>query len=73
MENDFHPGSLEDSSKVMLSPKVNKPFYLPLIFNNSNVTQLNCQKHLEMILNSRLTFDPASTRHCHNVRFLVVF
>ena len=42
--------------EVILSWKVNKQ-QLPSVFNTSNVTQINCQKHLGMILDSRLTFN----------------
>ena len=37
--------------------KVNKPLHIPLVFNNSSLVQINCQKHLGMILDSRITFN----------------
>ena len=32
-------------------------YHPPLIFNNSTVTQITSQKHLSVILDSRLTFN----------------
>ena len=69
----FNSDPLKQIQEAMFSQKVNKAFYLPLVVDNSNLIQVNYQKHLEIILNSRLTFDPASTQRCDNIRFLVVF
>ena len=69
----FNSDPLKQIQEAMFSQKVNKAFYLPLVVDYSNSIQVNYQKHLEIILNSRLTFDPASTQRCDNIRFLVVF
>ena len=60
----FNSDPLKQVQEAMFSQKVNKAFYLPLVVDNSNLIQVNYQKHLEIILNSRVTFDPASTQRC---------
>ena len=51
----FNSDPLKQVQEAMFSQKVNKAFYLPLVVDNSNLIQVNYQKHLEIILNSRLT------------------
>lgn len=46
----FDPDPLKQAQEVIFSRKSNKPLHLLLVFNNLNVTQINCQKHLRMLL-----------------------
>ena len=47
----FH-AVFKQAQKVIFSRKFSKTLHLPF-FNNTIVTQINCQKHLGMILNSK--------------------
>ena len=45
----FNSDPLKQIQEAMFSQKVNKAFYLPLVVDNSNLIQVNYQKHLEII------------------------
>ena len=51
-----NPNHSNQGQEIIFNWKVIKPLHLPLIFNNSDVAQINCQKNLGMILDSRLRF-----------------
>ena len=53
----FNPDSPKQAQELSLSRKLNKALHLPLSFSNSNLTQVNCQKYVGMILDNRLTFN----------------
>lgn len=44
----YNPNYLKQPQEVIVSLNVNKQ-HLPSIFDNSNVTQINCQKHLDLL------------------------
>ena len=46
----FNPDPSEQAQEVSFSRKVNKILHLPLVFNNSNVTQIKIQKHVEAVI-----------------------
>ena len=50
MENVFQPGPNYASI-------IKKPLHAPLNFNNTNVKQTAFQKHLDLILESQLSFE----------------
>ena len=47
----------DPSGQVVFSRKMKKVSHPPLVFNNANVSQCKSQKHLGMILDSKLTFE----------------
>ena len=49
MENKVH--------KVIFSYKTKEIYHPPLVFNNTNISQSSSQKHLDVILDSKLIFD----------------
>ena len=53
----FNPVPNTQAQKVIFSRKKKKVNYFPLNFNNNTVTQDTSQKHLGVILDSRLTFN----------------
>ena len=53
----FNPDPTKQAQKVIFRRKTKKLPYPPLAFNNTNVTQSIYQKHLGMILDSKLTFE----------------
>ena len=53
----FNPDPSKQTREVSFSRKINKTLHLPLVFNNSNVIQIKCYKHLRMILDSRHNFN----------------
>ena len=59
----FNPASSKQTQEVIFIRDKNKVYYSPLIFYKSTVTQTTSQKHLSIILDSRLTFD----NHLHIV------
>ena len=44
----------KSAQEVIFNLKSNRPSHPPLVFNNSNITQTHCQKHLGMIIDCRL-------------------
>ena len=53
----FTPDVNKQAQKVIFSPKIKSNIHPPLVFNNSFVSQVNSQKHLEIILDIKLTFE----------------
>ena len=53
----FNPGPTKQAQEVIFSHKTKKLPHAPLVFNNVNVTQSIYQKHLGIILDSKLTFE----------------
>ena len=57
MENGINPDLAKQAQEVIFSRKLSKPVYPSLIFNNSQVSQTESQKHLGLILNNKLNFN----------------
>ena len=53
----FNPDPTKQAQEVIFSRKTKKLPHPPLVFNNTNVTQSIYQKHLGLILDSKLTFE----------------
>ena len=53
----FNPDPTKQAHEVMFSRKTKEICHSPLVFNNNNVSQSSSQKHLGVILNSKLIFD----------------
>ena len=53
----FNPDPSKQAQEVMFSRKTNKKYHLPLAFNNNNVSEINSQKHLGVVLDNRLSFE----------------
>ena len=53
----FNPDPTKQAQEVIFSRKTKKQPHPPLVFNNANVTQSLYQKHLDNILDSKLTFE----------------
>ena len=53
----FNPDPTKQAQEVIFSRKTKKLSHPLLVFNNGNVTQSIYQKHLGIILDSKLTFD----------------
>ena len=53
----FNPDPSKQAQEVIFSRKINKELHPPLFFNNSQVCQTQSQKHLGIILDSRLAFE----------------
>ena len=51
------PDSRKQDQEVICSRKTNEVYHSPLIFNSSTVIQTVSQKHINTILDSRLTFN----------------
>ena len=51
------PDSSKQDQEVICSRKTNEVYHSPLIFNSSTVIQTVSQKHINTILDSRLTFN----------------
>ena len=52
----FNPNPTKQAQEVIFSHKTKKLPHPLLVFNNANVTQTIHQKHLGIILDSKLTF-----------------
>ena len=52
----FNPDPTKQAQEVIFSRKTKKLPHPPLVFNNTNVTQSIYQKHLGIILDSKLIF-----------------
>ena len=53
----FNPDPTKQAQEVIFNHKTKKLPHPPLVFNNTNVTQSIYQKHLGIILDSKLTFE----------------
>ena len=54
----FNPDATKQAQEVIFSRKIKKKLpHLSLVFNNAKVTQSTYQKHLSIILDSKLTFE----------------
>ena len=53
----FNPDPSKQAQEVIFSQKSKKEPHLPLVFNNANASQCKSQKHLGIILDSKLTFE----------------
>ena len=53
----FNPDPTKQAQEVIFSRKTKKLLHPPLVFDNANVTQSINQKHLGIILDSKLTFE----------------
>ena len=53
----FNPDPTKQAHEVIFSRKTKKIYHHPLVFNNTNVFQSSSQKHLGIILDSKLIFD----------------
>jgi hypothetical protein len=53
----FNPDSNKQAAGVLFSHKIKPPVHPPISFNNSPVVFLQSQKHLGMILDSKLNFE----------------
>ena len=51
----FNPDPTKQAQEVIFSRKTKKLPHPPSVLNNRNVTQSTCQKHLGIILDSKLT------------------
>ena len=53
----FHPDPKKQAERVIFSPKSKAISHPPLVLNNNNVIQTISQKHLGIILDTRLSFE----------------
>ena len=53
----FNPDPNKQAQKVILCRKINKEDHPPLLLNNNNVSEVNSQNHLYIVLDNRLSFD----------------
>ena len=53
----FNPDPTKQAHEVIFSRKTKEIYHPPLVFNNTNVSQSSSQKHLGVILDSKLIFD----------------
>ena len=53
----FNPGINKQATKVYFSQRRGKSLPLPIIFNNNNILTSPCQKHLSLVLDSKLSFN----------------
>ena len=59
----FNPDRSKQAQEIIFSRKIKKATHHPQLFNNNNVSQVNSQKHLGVILDAKLTFE----EHLKNV------
>ena len=59
----LNPDRSKQVQEVIFSRKIKKATHPPLLFNNNNVSQVNSQKHLGVIVDVKLTFE----EHLKNV------
>ena len=59
----FNPDRSKQAQEIIFSRKLKKATHPPLLFNNNNVSQVNFQTHLGVILDVKLTFE----EHLQNV------
>ena len=53
----FNPDPAKQAHEVIFSRKAKEIYHPPLVFNNNSVSQSSSQKHLGVILDSKLIFD----------------
>ena len=53
----FNPDPAKQAHEVIFSCKAKEIYHPPLVFNNTSVSQSSSQKHLGVILDSKLIFD----------------
>ena len=53
----FNPDPSKQAQVVIFSRKLKKITHPPLVFNNANVSQCKSQKHLGIMLDSKLTIE----------------
>ena len=53
----FNPDLTRQAREIIFSGKLNKPVHRNISFNNSQVSQTECQKHLGLILDNKLNFN----------------
>ena len=63
MELTFNLDRSKQAQEIIFSRKLKTATHPPLLFNNNNVSQVNSQKHLGVILDLKLTFE----EHLKNV------
>ena len=54
---DFNPGSTKQADEVIFSRKAKELYHPPLVFNNTSVSQSSSEKHVGVMLDSKLIFD----------------
>ena len=52
----FNPDPTKQAHEVIFSRKTKEIYHPPLVFNNTNISQSSSQKHLGVILDSKLVF-----------------
>ena len=52
----FNPDPGKQTQEVIFSLKIQKAYHPSIYFNNKSVKQVHSQKHLEMILDTKLNF-----------------
>ena len=50
----FNPDPRKQVQEVIFSSKTKKEYHPPLAFDDNNVSEINSQKHLGVVLNNRL-------------------
>ena len=53
----FNPGPTKQAHEVIFNRKTKEIYHPLLVFNNTNVSQSSSQKHLGVMLDSKLIFD----------------
>ena len=53
----FNPDPTKQAHEVIFSRKTKEIYYPPLAFNNTNASQSSSQKHLGVMLDSKVIFD----------------
>ena len=53
----FNPDPSKQAQEVIFSRKLKNVSHPPLVFNNANVSSCKSQKHLGILLDSKLTFE----------------
>ena len=70
----FNPDSPKQAHEVIFSRKAKEIYNPPLEFNNSSVSQSSFQKHLSVVLDSKLIFDEhlkmVSLKICKTLKLL---
>ena len=59
----FNPDRSKQAQEVVFSRKLKNVSHSPLVFNNANVSSCKSQKHLGILLDSKLTFE----EHCKTI------
>ena len=71
---DFNLDSTKQVDEIIFSCKAKKIYHTPLVFNNTSVSQSSSEKHLAVMLDSKLIFDKhlkmVSSKICKILRLL---